>query len=168
LSRFEVDFARELLLPSDFRMPYKKDIEPISKQLTIVIGLTVVGFMAFGLALSYYRNILFDQTLVAMQDENNKIAATIEQGYSDLAYYQSAQFKDKYAKENLNKIDAGEKMIVITEPNIDTFAATETQGLDHAREDAAYIEILQQMPVLEQWNLFFFHRDKINQLKQGL
>ncbi|HVW66760.1 MAG TPA: hypothetical protein VHA78_03425 [Candidatus Peribacteraceae bacterium] len=149
-------------------MPYKKDIEPISKQLTIVIGLTVVGFMAFGLALSYYRNILFDQTLVAMQEENTKIAATIQQGYSDLAYYQSAQFKDKYAKENLNKMDPGEKMIVITEPNVDTYAQAQTQGLDKAREDAAYTEILQQMPVLEQWNLFFFHRDQIDQLKRGL
>lgn len=149
-------------------MPYKKDIEPISKQLTIVIGLTVVGFMAFGLALSYYRNILFDKTLSDMQIENNKIAEKIQQGYSDLEYYESSQFKDKYAKENLNKINPGEKMIVITEPNVDSYALSQTQGLDKERKDAAYFEILRQMPVLEQWNLFFFHRDRIDQLKQAL
>ncbi len=150
-------------------MPYKKDIQPVSKQLTIVVGLTVVGFMAFGLALSYYRNILFDRTLLNLQADNDKIAAQIAQGYSDLEYYQSDQFKDKYGKENLNKIDAGEKMIIINEPNVDTFAtSTDTTAADQERKDAAYFELLRQMPTLEQWNIFFFHRDKIEQLKEGL
>ena len=82
-------------------MAYNRVTQPVSKQLTIVIGLTVVGFMAFGLALSFYRNILFEQTLSDIETENERIAQTIELGYGDLEYYRSAQYKDKYAKENL-------------------------------------------------------------------
>jgi cell division protein FtsB len=149
-------------------MPYHKDIEPLSKQLTIVIGLTVVGFMAFGLALSYYRNIIFDKTLASLQTDNDKLAAAIVEGQRDLEYYQSDQFKDKYAKENLGKADAGEKMIVLNEPHVDTFVTDQNNTTDQTRRDAAYFQLLQQMPVLEQWNLFFFNRDKIDTLKQAL
>ncbi|MDP7247931.1 MAG: hypothetical protein QF741_04900, partial [Candidatus Peribacteraceae bacterium] len=63
-----------------------KDLEPVSKQLTIAVGLTVVGFMAFGLILSYYRNVLFDQTLIDMKGQNNGLRASIEEGYRSLEY----------------------------------------------------------------------------------
>ncbi len=150
-------------------MPYKNDIEPVSKQLTIVIGLTVVGFMAFGLALSFYRNILFEKTLQDMQAENDKIAAKIQQGYSDLEYYQSDQYKDKFAKANLSKLDAGEKVVIISNPPVDPALADEQSTLlDRERQQASYYELLDQMPVIEHWNLFFFQRDKIEELKKAV
>lgn len=150
-------------------MPYKKDIEPISKQLTIVIGLTVVGFMAFGLALSFYRNILFEETLQGMQAENNKIAEKIQQGYADLEYYQSDQYKDKYAKENLNKLDPGEKIVIISNPPPDpALAQVEDVGLNNEKQQAAYFELLDQMPIWEHWKLYFFNREKIEELRKAL
>ena len=50
-----------------------KNVNPFSKQITILIGLFVVGMMSFGLALSYYKNILFDRQLDIMKDQNNKL-----------------------------------------------------------------------------------------------
>lgn len=150
-------------------MPSHRDIEPVSKQLTIVIGLTVVGFMAFGLALSFYRNILFEETLQNLQRENDKIADKIRAGYGELEYYQSEQYKDKFAKENLSKLNAGEKMLIISNPPPDpAIQDPETDALDAERREAAYFELLDQMPVLEQWNIFLFHRDRIDNLKSGL
>lgn len=150
-------------------MPYKQDTEPVSKQLTIVIGLTVVGFMAFGLALSFYRNILFAETLQDMQNENDKIAAKIQQGYSDLEYYQSEQYKDKFAKENLNKVNNGEKVIIISNPPVDpALADIESAGLDKERQQAAYFELLDQMPVVEHWKLFLFNKEKIAELQKAV
>lgn len=148
-------------------MPHK-DIEPVSKQLTIVIGLTVVGFMAFGLALSFYRNILFEKTLQDLQAENNRIAGKVQEGYSDLEYYRSTQYKDKFAKENLNKLNRGETMIVMTTPTIDPTLSVQTDTLAKERIDAAYLELLGQMPVIDHWNIFLFHRDQIDALKRGL
>src|SRR3990167_9293339 len=62
------------------------NLEPFSKQLTIVVGLSVVGFMAFGLALSFYRNVLFEQTLANMKIRNDAIRLDIEQGHRNLEY----------------------------------------------------------------------------------
>ncbi len=149
-------------------MPYTRAAQPISKQLTIVIGLTVVGFMAFGLALSFYRNILFEQTLYDIEQENERIAGAINLGYGDLEYYRSAQYKDKYAKENLGKLNPGEKLIIITpDPNARQ-PFTQTGSTEQDRRDAAYFELLQQMPVIEHWQLFLFGRDRLDELKKGL
>lgn len=149
-------------------MPYRSDSEPVSKQLTIVIGLTVVGFMAFGLALSFYRNILFEQTLQDMQKENDKIAMNIQQGYADLEYYQSEQYKDKFAKANLNKLNPNETMMIISTPYKDpALTSIDTTALDKERQQAAYFELLSQMPIVEHWNLFLFHKDRIEELKRA-
>lgn len=148
-------------------MPYNRDIEPVSKQLTIVIGLTVVGFMAFGLALSFYRNILFEKTLLDLADQNNDIAKKIERGYEDLEYFRSAQYKDKYAKENLDKFNPGENVIIITQPPVkpDVLADDTTE---QERKEAAYQELLQTMPVWDHWKLYLFRRGDIEKLKEGL
>jgi hypothetical protein len=148
-------------------LPYAREIEPISKQLTIVIGLTVVGFMAFGLALSFYRNILFEKTLEELAVENQAIAEHIEGGYRNLEYYKSDQYRDKFAKENLNRINPGEKVIVITTP---PSAAPGSSPLttDAERREAAYFELLRQMPVFEHWKLYFFGKETIDEFKRSL
>lgn len=149
-------------------MAYTRATQPVSKQLTIVIGLTVVGFMAFGLALSFYRNILFEQTLNDIETENRRIARSIELGYGDLEYYRSAQYKDKYAKENLGRLNPGEKLIIITpDPNARQ-PFTQSGSTEADRLEAAYFELLQQMPIIEHWQLFLFNRDKLEELKKGL
>lgn len=148
-------------------MPYQH-LEPLSKQLTIVIGLTVVGFMAFGLALSFYRNLLFEQTLEDIRLQNNALSEQIDQGYLDLEYYKSAQFKDRYAKENLGLVRPGEQVLVIAQEVEDEVMLSLTSSEPSEQQEAAYFELLRQMPVLEHWKLYLFHREKIDELKMGL
>ena len=142
--------------------------EPVSKQLTIVVGLTVVGFMAFGLALSFYRNILFEETLKTISMENGQLESEISRSQRQLEYFQSGQYKDKYAKENMGKYNPGEKVLVITQerqapdlnPNLNV-SPTEAQ-------EAAYQEYLRQLPVYLHWELYLFERGKLEQLKRAL
>ncbi|MBI3331536.1 hypothetical protein HYZ99_01090 [Candidatus Peregrinibacteria bacterium] len=148
-------------------MPYR-DFEPVSKQLTIVVGLTVVGFMAFGLALSFYRNVLFEETLKTIGEQNQGLRETIVLGYQDLEYYRSAQFKDKYAKENLGKLNPGEKALIITEPPKTGTGPIDTSIEPTERQQAAYEEILRQMPVLQHWHLYLFHKNEVEKLRRGL
>ena len=98
-------------------MPYHHH-EPASKQLTILVGLTVVGFMAFGLALSFYRNVLFEQTLSNLGLKNDQLRQRIELGKRELEYYRSTQYKDKYAKENLGLVNPGEQVLIITQEKL--------------------------------------------------
>jgi hypothetical protein len=154
-------------------MPYR-DLEPLSKQVTIVVGLTVVGFMTFGLALSFYRNILFEQHLAEIGDKNQELSDDIKKGEEDLAYYRSTQYRDKYAKETLGRLNPGEKMLILMddqapgEPvaaDAQSSQAT-TNGLS-TEQEAAYEENLRQIPVISHWKLFLFERDKLEELKKN-
>lgn len=151
-----------------FAMPSTHAIEPLSKQLTIVIGLTVVGFMAFGLILSFYRNILFERTLADLQAENEEIAAEIAASYQEVDYFKSQQYKDKYAKENLGRLNPGEKVLIITHPPGQQAPEGETAEEEAERKAAAYDELLRQMPVIEHWSLYLFHKDKLVELQRGV
>ena len=145
-----------------------QNLEPVSKQLTIVIGLTVVGFMAFGFALSFYRNLLFEQTLGEIGMQNNVLRERIAEGHRSLEYFQSSQYKDKYSKENLNLVRPGEKILVITHTAKDPFSLSEDNVAELEQQEAKYFELMRQMPVLEHWKLYLFHKDKIEELKMNL
>jgi hypothetical protein len=148
-------------------VPYR-NLEPVSKQLTIVVGLTVVGFMAFGLALSFYRNILFEETLRTINLENKELAGDISDGQRKLEYYRSAQYKDKYAKENLGRLNPGEKILIITEqPEAPALAGSDDLTPTEVQE-ATYQEYLRQLPTILHWRLYLFERERIDQLKRGL
>lgn len=148
-------------------MPYK-DIEPVGRQLTIVIGLTVVGFMAFGLILSFYRNLLFEQTLENFSAQNDKLRTEIELRRADLEYYRSTQFKDKYAKENLGRVNAGEKVLIVAQQKPTLLPFTEDSFTPTEAQEATYQELLRQMPVHEHWKIFLLERQKIRSLQYGL
>lgn len=148
-------------------MPYHT-LEPFSKRLTIVGGLTVVAIMAFGLAQSAYRNLLFEQTLTELKEQNQRITEAIETGYRDLEYYRSSQYKDKYAKENLGLINPGEHVLFIASSPLHPFDPVPNPDILRDAQEAAYQEILRQMPVLEHWRLFLFHKEKIEELRRSL
>lgn len=142
--------------------------EAPGKKLTIVIGLTVVGAMAFGLMLSYYRNVLFEQLLIDMEHKNQELQANIAQGHRQLEYYRSVQYKDRYAKENLDRINTGEKVLILTDTNqqeTDTYSVKE--GAAQEQQEAAYLELLRQMPVMEHWKLYFFRRESLRELRRS-
>lgn len=147
-------------------MPYR-DLEPLSKQITIVVGLTVVGFMAFGLLLSFYRNVLFEEHLRQISLQNDDLAADILEEKGDLEYYRSAQYKDKYAKENLGKLNRGEKVLIITETPSAAPVFASDDLTPSEQQTAAYEEILRQMPIVLHWKLFIFEREKLDGLRQG-
>lgn len=145
-----------------------RNIEPFSKQLTIVVGLTVVGLMAFGLALSFYRNVLFDETLLSIEEKNHELQNLIDAGKRELEYYQSVQYKDKYAKENLGKVTHDEQVLIFTK-DIDRSQGAlprQTESISEQQE-SAYLELLRQMPIFEHWKLYLFHKEKIEGLKRS-
>jgi len=141
--------------------------EPLSRQLTIVIGLTVVGFMAFGLALSFYRNVLFDRTLGDMRRQNAIMARSNEDARRELEYMHSLQHKDKYAKENLGRMRDGEKVLIITPPVQEVFGE-EPDAAAVEQQEARFLELLRQMPVLEHWQLFLFQPERVEELRRGV
>ncbi|TSC57324.1 MAG: Uncharacterized protein Greene041662_980 [Candidatus Peregrinibacteria bacterium Greene0416_62] len=142
--------------------------EPLSRQLTIVIGLTVVGFMAFGLALSFYRNILFDQTLGDMRKQNAAMARRNDEARRELEYMNSLQHKDKYAKENLGRVREHEKVLIITPALQEVPFGEELDASGVQQQEARFLELLRQMPPLEHWQLFLFQPERVEELRRGV
>ncbi len=142
--------------------------EPLSRQLTIVIGLTVVGFMAFGLALSFYRNVLFESTLDTMRTQNRLMAQQNEDSRRELEYLHSVQHKDKYAKENLGRVRPDEKVLIITPQIIAPEFGEELEGAAKEHQEERFLELLRQMPVIEHWQLFLFYPERVEELKRGV
>ena len=143
------------------------DIAPFSKQVTIVSGLAVVGLMAFGLALSYYKNVLFDRQLDIVQERNHQLKQDIIDGYSQLMYLRSEQYKDKYAKENLGLLRPGEKVLLIDRPTNVT-PLTRATDLTEDEKVALFEENLRNIRIIDQWRLYLFHREKIEDLRRAL
>jgi hypothetical protein len=143
------------------------DVAPIPKQMTIVLGLSVVGLMAFGLSLSYYKNILFDRQLASMEQRNIRLKDDILAGYRQLQYLQSFQYKDKYAKENFGLLQPGEKLLVINRPTtVDSALGATT--LTPEEEEAIFEENLRNIRIADQWKLYLFNREKIESLRKKL
>lgn len=130
-------------------------------------GLIVVGLMAFGLTISFYRNLLFEQILQELENRNSVLLQEIEQGYRDLEYFRSAQFKDKFAKEKLGRVNPGEKTLLILRTP-ETTAEEKGVPSSEEKQQALYEEFLQQTPVIEHWMLYLFHREKIKDVRGDL
>ncbi|MBI1934625.1 hypothetical protein HY464_01900 [Candidatus Peregrinibacteria bacterium] len=144
--------------------PTGPSAEPLRKNLTIMAGLVVVGLMAFGLTLSFYRNLLFEQTLQELERRNGLLLKEIEQGYRDLEYFGSTQFKDKFAKEKLGRVNPGENTLLILRTP-ETSTGGKGVPSSEERQQALYEEFLQQTPVIEHWMLYLFHREKLKNMR---
>lgn len=144
------------------------EVAPIPKQMTIVVGLCVVGLMAFGLALSYYKNILFDRQLITMQDRNVRLQQQISSGYDQLEYLESSQYKDKYAKENFGVLQTGEKVLVVNRPAAVVSLSQNVDDLTPEEKQAVFEENLRSIRVIDHWKLYLFSRDDIDNLKKNI
>lgn len=142
------------------------DLSPVSKRLTILIGLSVIGAMAFGLSISFYRNILFEETLKEISLSNRELRADIDNDLEELAYYRSHQYRDKYAKENLGRLNPGEKILILTERHEEILSEEENGFSWKEEREAAYRQYLENIPVVEHWRLYLFDTSELEKLKR--
>lgn len=142
------------------------EVSPFSKRITILIGLSVVSAMMFGLSISFYRNLLFEETLRDLSSRNLLLRSQIDEGLGELAYYRSRQYRDKYAKENLGRTNPGEKVLILGDPSDDDEYIAEG---DHSAEEreAAYRQYLDKVPVIDHWKLYLFDPEGLQKLKQS-
>ena len=142
-------------------------IEPIRKKLTMIVGLGMVALITFSLSISFYSNVLFEETLKEIQDKNSHLVEEIEQGYQDLEHFRSEQYRDKYAKENLELVNPGERVLIIAKTEKIDSLPKSTLSLEE-QQSALFEEFLRQTPVIQHWKLFLFDKQKLKQLQHSL
>lgn len=122
---------------------------PFVLQFVIVGGFLTFLYIFFALTTSVYRDYKLEINIQKFEDEINRLAGMAHQKPKDVAYFQSNEYKDKYAKENLNLLNPGEKLIII--PQEDRIVKSEAIVID--RLD--YSSVL-ELPNRNQWWEYFF------------
>ena len=120
-------------------------------QLVIVGGFLVFLYIFFALATSVYKDYRLDASIGRFEDEINQLADKARQKPKGVAFYQSSQYKDRYAKENLNLLNPGERLIVI--PQEDKIVKSEVV-LAVKTDFSAVLKL----PNRNQWWEYFFGR----------
>jgi len=144
-----------------------QDVSPLGRRLTILIGLSVLAILFGGLTLSVYRNAMFEQMVQGLTESNNRLRRDNERARMQLDYYRSSQYKDKAAKEYLNLIRPGEKILVIAPAGREQDDLASEDPRLHDLREAAYREYLRRTPVWEHWKLYLFDREGLEKLKSA-
>jgi hypothetical protein len=89
--------------------------KPFTFQLMVIGGFIFFFYMFFALAMSIYRDYKLESEIDKFQQDINQLAQYARQKPEDVQYFASEQYKDRYAKENLNLLNPGERLIIIPE-----------------------------------------------------
>jgi len=124
--------------------------KPLTLQFIIVGGFLVFLYIFFALATSIYRDYKLDMNIEDFQSQIDSLAELAGQKPKDVKYFQSDEYKDRYAKENLNLLNPGEKLIII--PDEEQVVKSEV-----VVERYDYSNVL-KLPNRNQWWEYFFGR----------
>jgi len=117
--------------------------------LSILIFILV---LSFSLGNALFQDLTVNQKIIEdFQKENSRILKENQNLIDQIEYFQSPQFREKWAKENKNLAKPNEKVFIFQEENNDN------QLTDNNKNRAEVKEmLLDQRPVREQWlNIFF-------------
>ena len=118
-------------------------------QLVIVGGFIVFLYVFFALTTSVYKDYKLDTSIGKFEDEINLLAEKAQQKPKGVAYFQSSQYKDRYAKENLNLLNPGEHLIII--PQEEKVVKSEIVLVDTMDNS-----MVLKLPNRNQWWEYFF------------
>jgi hypothetical protein len=121
---------------------------PFFYQIIIVGGFLIFLFIFFALTKAVYRDYRLDLHIQSFEDEIDQLADLAHQKPRDVLYYQSSQYKDKIAKESMNLLNPGEKLIIIPQERKIVRSEVIIDRFDHG--DVLFL------PNQNQWWEYFF------------
>jgi len=107
--------------------------------------------MFFILTTSVYRDYKLEREIRKFENEVNKLAEIANKKPADVSYFASKKYKDRYAKESLNLLNPGEKLIII--PKEDHIIK---RGEIEIATDMIQTSYVLELPNKNQWWDYFF------------
>jgi len=103
----------------------------------IIIGFCMIAYMLYSLTVSIYRHYTFNIHIEEFERDNLRQQQELEKKIKSYAYYVSPEYKDKMAKQNLNRINLGEEVIVIPpSAKIEVFETDDIEAKKAAKLDS--------------------------------
>lgn len=123
----------------------------ITTQLVIMGVFALFLGMFFTLATSLYRDYKLEKEIEKFENEVNKLAEIANKKPADVQYFASKKYKDRYAKESLNLLNPGEKLIIIPKEN-----HIIKRGEVEIATDMIQTSYVLELPNKNQWWDYFF------------
>lgn len=117
----------------------------IQQKLIILVTSISVLSMFFFLSRELYRSYLLNDQIANFEKQNKQIQEKTEDMKDLVEYYESERYQDKYAKESLNKLNPGEKVLIIPQ-NTTNLMMPESDLLSEPQTQSPF----------ESWKEFFF------------
>jgi len=118
-------------------------------RLVLIVGFFIVAYMLYNLAVSIYENYQIEKHIAEFEARNVELQTENKQKQEDLEYYISDEYIDKIAKQNLNLVNPGEKVIVIPDEDLVVLSQDEDTA-------ALSEQIRASWPNPKKWWKFFF------------
>lgn len=118
-------------------------------RLVLIVGFFIVAYMLYHLAVSIYENYQIEKHIAEFEARNVELQSENKQKQEDLEYYISDEYIDKIAKQNLNLVNPGEKVIVIPDEDLVVLSQDEDTA-------ALSEQIRASWPNPKKWWKFFF------------
>ncbi len=95
-----------------------------------------------------------NKQIEAFQEQNEKTHEKIQTLKDQIEYFESENYKDKYAKEILNKLNEGEKVLVIVENDQkENVLIPESELINVSKKEQT---------CLEAWKEYFFGKEDLD------
>ncbi|MBI5411740.1 septum formation initiator family protein [Candidatus Peregrinibacteria bacterium] len=91
-------------------------------QIIIIVSFLIFFYVFLSFATSVYRDYNLESHIEKFDSDVRRLETLVYSKPAEVKYLESIQYKDKYAKENLNLINPGEKVIVIPQEDPVVFA----------------------------------------------
>lgn len=125
--------------------------KPFTAQLIIIGGFILFFYVFFALATQIYRDYRLEKHIGEFEGRIKELAQLARQKPKDVDYFSSPEYKDRYAKENLNLLNPGERVIVIPEEEQNVVKG---ETLDPQAAFASS-SLLALPPQIQWWEYFF-------------
>jgi len=120
-------------------------------QMLVLGGFVFFFYMFFALTTSIYRDYKLESGIEKFKQDIDNLAVDARQKPEDVKYFQSEQYKDRYAKESLNLLNPGEKLIIIPEEQ----RVVEQGPVQFATDKFNPLSVLGKNKPTQWWDYFF-------------
>jgi len=120
-------------------------------KLILVIQLVLAFYLLFTLGVSEYKNYKIQKYIDEFDFKNQKIALENQNLNSELSYFNSPEYQEKIAKQNLGLVNPGEKVLVIQVQD----SLSETQRYEKALEESR-LQRISALPNYRKWWYYLF------------
>jgi len=124
-----------------------------SSRLILIAEFIFVAYMLYALTTALYKSYQIDRHIAAFEAENVKIADENEQLSKDFAYFTSAAYQEKIAKQNFGLVVPGEQVIILP-PDDGSYGGEGDLSVPSS------IRRWDLMTNTEKWWAYFFERDR--------